>query len=109
MNAPVTISTCAVAELENTAFSAEFGVPARLRMLQLSFVNTDDAVATQVTFDVTQDGAHAVLTDRGRFSKGVAIERIFDGLATREGDGATSCSVASITFADGRRWSAPNR
>ena len=108
-NAPVAISTCAVSDLYNSALMAEFGLPIPYRMVQLSFVNTDDAVATQVTFDVTHDGAHTVVTDRGRFSKGVSIDRLFDGLGSSGGDGAASCSVATITFADGRRWTAPVR
>lgn len=109
VNAPIAISTCAVSDLYNSALMSEFGLPSAPRMLQLSFVNTDDAIATRVTFDVTQNGAHSVVTDRGRFSKGVAIERLYDGLGSSSGDAAPSCSVATITFADGRRWTAPNR
>jgi hypothetical protein len=106
-NAPVAISTCAVSDLFNPATLAEYGPPLSYRMLQLTFVNTDDAIATQVTFDVTHDGAHTVLTDRGRFSKGVPIERFFDGLGSTDGSGVAACTVATITFADGRRWTAP--
>lgn len=106
-NVPVAITTCAVSELYNSAALAEYGPPLSVRMLQLSFVNTDDAVATRVTFDVTHDGAHTIVTDRGRFGKGVAIERLFDGLGSTDGDGPAACTVATITFADGHRWTAP--
>lgn len=109
VNAPVAISTCAASDLYNSALMVEFGLPPPSRMLQLSFVNTDDTIATQVTFDVTRDGAHTVVTDRGRFSKGVSIDRLFDGLGSSGSDAGTSCSVATITFADGRRWIAPSR
>ena len=104
-NAPVLVSTCSVSDLYNSASMAEFGPPISYRLLQLSFINTDDSAATQVTFDVVRDGTHTMLTDRGRFSRGVTIDRIFDGGGAR-GDGRTECSVASITFADGHRWTA---
>ncbi|HZX67416.1 MAG TPA: hypothetical protein VFE70_00965 [Candidatus Elarobacter sp.] len=106
-NAPVAISTCAVSELVNPAILAEYGPPIATRMVQLSFVNTDDAVATEVTFDLSHDGAHSTVTDRGRFSKGVPIERLFDGLGSTDGGGVAACAVVSVTFADGHRWTAP--
>jgi hypothetical protein len=106
-NAPVAVSTCTVSDLYNSAINAEFGPPISYRMLQLTFLNTDDAVATQVTFDVTHDGAHTVVIDRGRFSKGVPIERLYDAVTGAYGGGSAECAVAAITFADGRRWTAP--
>ncbi len=106
-NAPVAVSTCSVSDFLNTASVAEFGLTTPYRMLQLSFANTDDVVATQVTFDVMRDGSHTMVTDRGRFSKGVSIERLFDGNTGSYGDGAASCTVAAVTFADGRHWTAP--
>jgi hypothetical protein len=105
-NAPVAVSTCTVSDLYNPSSLAEFGPPIPYRMLQLTFLNTDDAVATQVTFDVTHDGAHAIVVDRGRFSKGVPIEHLFDDFTGTYGAGPAACAIAAITFADGRRWSA---
>ena len=49
--------------------SAEFGSVNAYHMLQISFLNTDEATATQVTFDVTHGGARATVNDRGRFTK----------------------------------------
>jgi len=102
--APVAVSTCAVSELVNPAVMADLGPPITYRMLQLTFTNTADAAATQVQFDVVHDGTHTVITDRGRFSKGVPIEHIFDDFTGTYGGGDAQCSVKTITFADGRRW-----
>ena len=107
MAAPVTVSTCAVTDLYDSAISPEFSTGTSIRMLQLTFRNTDDAVATEVTFDVLHDGAHTIVKDRGRFTKGVPIERLFDDLSGTDGSGPNVCTVAAVTFADGRRWIAP--
>ena len=104
-NAPVLVSTCAVSDLYNSASIAEFGPPISYRLLQLSFLNTDESAATQLTFDIVRDGTHTMVTDRGRFSRGVMIDRVFDG-GGAYGSGRTQCSVASITFADGHKWAA---
>jgi hypothetical protein len=105
---PVAVNTCAVSDLYNPAIGAEFGSPGPHPILQLTFTNTADAVATNVTFDVKHGGADTVVMDHGRFSTGVPIEHTFDddfgNGYTRAGD---SCSVVAITFADGRRWTAP--
>ncbi len=105
--APVAVSTCTLSDLVNPAILAEYGTPIPIRLLQLTFLNTEDTVATQVTFDVTHDGEHATVTDRGHFSKGVPIEHIFDDFTGTYGSGPTACAVSAITFADGRRWTAP--
>jgi hypothetical protein len=106
-NAPVAVSTCAISNLYNPAINVEFGPPVSYRMLQLTFLNTDDAPATQVTFNVTHDAENTVVTDRGRFSKGVPIEHLFDAFSGTYDDGPATCAVAAITFADGHRWTAP--
>ncbi|HEV3086095.1 MAG TPA: hypothetical protein VGX96_02635 [Candidatus Elarobacter sp.] len=107
-NAPVAVSTCAVTDLYNPAILAEFGPPIPYKLLQLSFLNTDDTVATQVTFDVTHAGTHTTVIDRGRFSKGVRIEhQFYDDFADDYRSSRDTCTVAAITFADGRRWTAP--
>src|ERR1700730_8615450 len=102
-NAPVAVDTCAVSELVNPAVMGDLGPAITYRMLQLTFTNTADAAATQVQFDVVHDGTHTVVTDRGRFSKGVAIEHIFDDFTGTYRGGDATCSVKTITFADGRR------
>jgi hypothetical protein len=108
ISSPVAVSSCAVADLYDPALMVEFGPPITYRSLSLAFRNTDDAVATRVAFDVVHGGEHTIVIDRGRFSKGVLIEHRFDddfaGGYSREPD---VCNVASITFADGRRWTAP--
>ena len=109
MHSPVAVSTCSVSDLYNVASLAEFGPPIAYRSLQLTFRNTDDAVATQVAFDVTHGGEHTTVIDRGRFSKDVAIEHTFVNEIPEGGYSRTPdvCAVAAITYADGRRWSAP--
>jgi hypothetical protein len=107
-SAPVLVSTCSVTDLYNPAIDPEFGPSISYRLLQLTFLNTDDTVATQVTFDVVHDGTHTKITDRGRFSRGVPIEHTFDDFNGTYAGGDAQCSVAAITFADGRRWTAPN-
>jgi hypothetical protein len=106
MSAPVAVSTCAVTDLINPAVSADIGPTISYRMLRVTFTNTADAPATQVAFDVMHDGTHTTVTDRGRFTKGVAIEHLFDDFVGTYGGGDAVCSVAAITYADGRRWSA---
>ena len=68
---------------------------------------TDDAPATQVTFNVTHDAENTVVNDRGSFSKGVPIEHLFDAFSGTYDDGPATCAVAAITFAAGHRWTAP--
>jgi hypothetical protein len=106
-NAPIAVSTCTITELVSPALMAEFGATAPVRMLRLSFVNGADAAATQVAFDVVHDGMRTTVLDRGRFSKGVPIEHIFDDVSGTYGDGGAVCTVTAVTFADGRRWTAP--
>jgi hypothetical protein len=105
-SSPIAVSTCAVSDLYNPASMPEFVPQVPYRLLQLTFRNTDEAVATQVAFDVVHAGVHTMVIDRGRFSQGVTIEHQFDD-AFADGRGPEVCTVAAITFADGRRWSAP--
>ena len=109
-SSPIAVSTCAVTDLYNSASLVEFGTPITYRSLQLTFRNTEDAVATQVAFDVTHGGEHTTVIDRGRFSKGVAVEHYFYNEFLDTGYSRTPdvCAVASITYADGHRWSAPS-
>ena len=105
---PVAVSTCAVTDLYGPPMGAEFSSPFAHSILRLTFVNTDDAAATHVTFDVKHGGAHTVVTDRGLFSKGVAIEHLFDDDFGNGYDrGGDACAIVAITFADGRSWTAP--
>ena len=107
-NPPVAVSACAVNDLSSPAMGLDSGPTIALSALQLSFTNTDDADATQVTFDVMHGGDHTVVMDRGRFSKGVAIDHFFDGdFGNGYSRAPDACAVVGITFADGRRWTAP--
>jgi hypothetical protein len=106
-HAPVAVSTCAVTDLIGSATYAEFGPAFSSRTLQLSFANTNDTAATRVTFDVASGGAHATITDSGRFTKGAPIDRLFGDLADARGDGPATCTVTAVTFADGSSWTAP--
>jgi hypothetical protein len=103
---PVEISTCTLSDLYNPASVAGIVPPIPIRLLQLSFLNTDDTVATQVTFDVTHDGMRGIVTDRGIFSKGVLIEKLYDNFTGMYGIDGAACAVTAVTFADGRRWTA---
>ncbi len=105
-NAPIAVSTCTITELVSHALMAEIVATVPVRMLRLSFVNGADAAATQVTFDVAHDGVRTTMIDRGRFSKGVPIEHLFDDVSGTYGDGGAICTVTAVTFADGRRWTA---
>jgi len=106
-NAPVLVSTCAVIDLYNPATNPEFGGNISYRTLQLTFQNTDESAATVVAFDVTYDGTHTKIIDRGRFTQGVPIEHTFGDFTGAYGTGDVQCTVAAITFADGRKWTAP--
>jgi hypothetical protein len=108
INPPVAVNTCAVSDLNGPAMGVEAGSPVVVPLLQLTFINTDVSDATQVTFDVKHGGVHTVVMDRGRFSKGVAIEHSFaDDFGNGYDRAPDACSVVAITFADGRRWTAP--
>jgi hypothetical protein len=107
-SAPITVSSCTVSDIYNAATTADLGLPFPDEVLELSFRNTDATVATQVTFDVTVDGTHSTVVDRGRFSQGITIDHTFGGFPAL-GDGSASCSIDQIVFADGRRWTAPGR
>lgn len=106
-NAPVLVSTCSVIDLYNPATNPEFGGNISYRTLQLTFRNTDESAAMVVAFDVTHDGTHTKIVDRGRFSRGVPIEHTFGDFAGTYGAGDAQCTVTAITFADGRKWTAP--
>ena len=107
-NAPVVVNACSVSDLYNPAINPDFGPPISYRLLNLTFLNTDDAVATQVTFDITHDdGRHTKIIDSGRFSRGVPIEHSFDDYTGAYGGGDAACAVTSVTFADGHRWTPP--
>lgn len=102
--APIAVGSCSVSDLFTTASMAEFNAPISLRTLQLSFLNTQDSVATKVVFDVLHDGTHTIVTERGRFSKGVPIDRFYDSVDGAETDGPAACRVASVAYADGTTW-----
>jgi hypothetical protein len=106
-SAPLAVNTCSLVDTISPALMAEFGSFNPSRLLRLTFVNAADTTATQVSFDVTHDGARTTIVDRGRFSTGVPIEHLFDDLAGTDGSGNVVCSVRSITYADGHRWVAP--
>ncbi|HEX3463753.1 MAG TPA: hypothetical protein VHS78_06875 [Candidatus Elarobacter sp.] len=106
-SAPVLVSTCAVTDLYNPATNPEFGSNISYRTLQLTFWNTDESVATLVTFDVTHDGTHTKVIDRGRFTRGVPIEHTFGDFNGTYGGGDAQCAVTAVAFADGHQWTAP--
>jgi hypothetical protein len=106
-NAPIAVSTCSVSDLFNPAIAADLGPPISYRTLWVTFSNTQDGVATKVTFDVLRDGTHSTVTERGHFSKGVPIEHFFDEYNGSGSQGPAVCTVAAVTFADGSTWTPP--
>ena len=105
-NAPVLVSSCSINDLYNPATSPEFGSNISYRTLQVTFRNTEESPATLVTFDVTHDGTHTKVIDRGRFTRGVPIEHTFDDFTGSFGSNAAQCAVTAIHFADGHMWTA---
>jgi hypothetical protein len=106
--APVAVRTCTVTDPQSFASVLDFGQPTAYPILELSFLNTDDTPATQVTFDVAAGGRHGTITDTGRFTRGATIERIYDDVTGTYGSNRAVCTVTAVTFADGRRWTAPS-
>ncbi len=103
---PVQISTCSVNTEVAESSSGDaptyqvFGT-----LLNIRFVNNGPTPISSVAFDVSEDGKKTTIVDRGTFSPGVAIAHTFRG--EMYGDEA-SCNVASVLFADGSAWMAPN-
>ena len=95
--APIAISECAVLRTQSYE-----------RGLAVIFRNTSAEPIVKVVFHV-HNGAHAIdVTDHGTFSPETDIDHV---LATptwelHHGD-ATTCTVASVTFANGKTWEAP--
>jgi len=74
-------------------------------LLTVDFTNADTRVATDVTF-VAVDNGEVVnsFEDHGQFAPGVEIDHTFGDLSS-SGD---QIKVASVTFADGSSWTAPD-
>ncbi len=108
-NAPVAVSTCVVSDLIDSPMYGDSGAaPISYRVLQLSFSNTQDELATRVTFNVQHAGQQSRIVDNGRFSKDIPIEHVFDDFNGTYGAGPTTCTVAAVTYADGSTWT-PDR
>jgi hypothetical protein len=104
-NVPVAVSTCAVSDLIDSPTYGDSGpAPISYRVLLLSFSNTQDDVATRVTFNVQHAGQQSRIVDTGRFSKDTAIERVINDFSGTYGAGPTTCTVAAVTYADGTTW-----
>jgi hypothetical protein len=104
-NVPVAVSTCAVSDLIDSPSYGDSGpAPISYRVLRLTFSNTQDDLATRVTFNVQHAGQQSRIVDSGRFSKNAAIERVFNDFSGTYGAGPTTCTVASVTYADGSTW-----
>ncbi len=71
----------------------------------VSFTNQDARTATDVVFVALHDGQIVDSYDeRGQFSPGAEIATTFDDL----GYSPEKLKVASVTFADGTTWNAPD-
>jgi hypothetical protein len=103
-SSPIGVATCYTVDLLHPGAYADYQLPFPYQSLELSYRNTQDAVATRVTFDVVQAGVHTTIVDRGHFSKGVLIDRDFVNVLDGYGDTQATCSVTAVTFADGSSW-----
>jgi hypothetical protein len=108
-NVPVAVSTCAISDLiDSPTFGDSGPAPISYRVLRLTFSNTQDDLATRVTFDVQHAGQQSRIVDSGRFSKDAAIEHVFGDFNGTYGTGPTTCTIAAVTYADGSTWT-PDR
>ena len=76
--------------------------------IDIVFVNRAASPADSVTFLVTYGGRSISEQDKGRFSPGVTIDRVFAAFAGDPYNGETPerCYVTAIHFEDGTLWSA---
>ena len=109
---PVTINSCGPI-LDKTSQPTIAGIPVPAQSstgIEIEFVNETSQAATLVNFDVQSGGDQFVIRDVGTFSPGVSIKHKY-----RNGAGQAfilpefiapkiSCSVDSVTFADGSVW-----
>jgi hypothetical protein len=102
VQSPVHVATCEISAPTQELNLGDVG-PAVFTggyELHVRFTNGGNQPITRIVFALN-DGSTVV--DAGTFTPGVTIKHTFDLTPTD----ADSCSVASATFADGTRWSAP--
>jgi hypothetical protein len=101
MQSPVHIAACEVFGAPADLNIGNDGVPSApaVSQLHVRFSNAGNQPIKRVVFTLN-DGSHVV--DAGTFTSGVTIDHDFD----IAGDEASSCSVSSVTYADGSQWKA---
>lgn len=101
---PVRVAACDVLTPPPDLFIGTHGVPAapEVTMLHVRFSNEGTQPIKRVIFTLN-DGSTVV--DTGTFTPRVTIDHNFDIAA----DEASSCSVASVTYADGTQWVADDK
>jgi len=103
---PVQVSTCSVDTEVASTSSGDYPTYQTIgTILHIRFVNTGPTPVSSVAFNVSEDGKTSTIVDRGTFSPGVEISHTFRGEVYGYG---ASCKVASVLFADGSAWMAPN-
>ncbi len=103
---PVQVSACSVDTLVASTSSGDSPTYETIgTLLHIRFVNTGPTPVSSVAFNVSEDGKTSTIVDRGTFSPGVEISHTFRG--EMSGYDA-SCKVASVLFADGSAWMAPD-
>lgn len=103
---PVQISTCSIqTEIATTSSGDSPTYEVVGSLLHVRFVNTGTTPVSSVAFAVDEDGTTSTIQDRGTFSPGVTISHTFRAPTYTYG---ASCKVASVLFADGSAWMAPN-
>ena len=103
---PVQISNCSVqTEVASTSSGDSPTYETIGTLLKIRFVNNGSTPVSSVAFNVSEDGKTSTIVDRGTFSPGVEISHTFrEGMYGYD----ASCKVASVLFADGSAWMAPN-
>jgi hypothetical protein len=101
LRSPVLVAGCEVFTTPADLFIGSDGIPAEteVTMLHVRFSNEGTHLIKRVVFALN-DGS--TIVDAGTFTPRVTIDHTFD-IAEDE---ASSCSVASVTYADGTQWKA---
>ena len=103
---PVQVSACSLNSITATTSSGDSPTYETIgTLLNIRFVNNGTTPISSVAFAVTEDGKTSTIVDRGTFSPGVVISHSFRGDQMYGFD--ASCKVASVLFADGSAWMAP--
>jgi hypothetical protein len=104
---PVAVSACSLdTQIAATSSGDSPTYESIGTLLHIRFVNNGTTPISSVAFAATEDGKTATIVDRGTFSPGIVISHSFRGDQMYGFD--ADCKVASVLFADGSAWTAPD-